>query len=235
MVCVLYTRDTNLQQHTSSSIRLYIRLLRSFWFLQVNETKTQSKDHHSVFDLLRKSSIRTTTLIICLVSWVNIEPQKHTENTIPITILFRDIFSVLRTFKHNMLHWIWIALSPSSAVKMFSMHTFILTYLCLYLWLAQVYYDYWILWPVLQCSPASCWPIHQLFHHSSCRGPGLCFQLAGSAIPSATTVYHRYLASWRTATVPYSIGSSKWARKWSLILIEKFKWPNNSMQRQCLG
>ncbi|XP_026226008.1 solute carrier family 22 member 5-like [Anabas testudineus] len=36
---------------------------------EVNETKAQSKEHHSVLDLLRKSNIRTTTLIICLVSF----------------------------------------------------------------------------------------------------------------------------------------------------------------------
>ncbi|XP_026226005.1 solute carrier family 22 member 4-like isoform X2 [Anabas testudineus] len=36
---------------------------------EVNETKTRSKEHHSVLDLLRKSNIRTTTLILCLVSF----------------------------------------------------------------------------------------------------------------------------------------------------------------------
>ncbi|XP_029029948.1 organic cation/carnitine transporter 2-like [Betta splendens] len=35
----------------------------------VLETKTPSKEHHTVFDLLRNGSIRTTTLIICLVSF----------------------------------------------------------------------------------------------------------------------------------------------------------------------
>ncbi|KAK2828102.1 hypothetical protein Q5P01_019136 [Channa striata] len=34
-----------------------------------SKTKTNSKEHHSVLDLLRKSSIRTTTLILCLVSF----------------------------------------------------------------------------------------------------------------------------------------------------------------------
>ncbi|KAF3705601.1 Solute carrier family 22 member 4 Ergothioneine transporter [Channa argus] len=35
----------------------------------VDKTQTNSKEHHSVLDLLRKSSIRTTTLILCLVSF----------------------------------------------------------------------------------------------------------------------------------------------------------------------
>ncbi|XP_070772930.1 organic cation/carnitine transporter 2-like [Enoplosus armatus] len=35
----------------------------------INKTKTHSKEHHNVFDLLRNSNIRITTLILCLVSF----------------------------------------------------------------------------------------------------------------------------------------------------------------------
>lgn len=80
---------------------------------------------------------------------------------------------------------------------------------CLYLCLAQVHYDYWILWPILQHIPAPCWPLHQLFHLSSCRDSSIHFQLAGTAIPSTTTVCHRYLTPWSGATVPHSTGASK--------------------------
>ncbi|XP_035522573.1 solute carrier family 22 member 5-like [Morone saxatilis] len=38
-------------------------------FKDYSVKKTESKEHHSVFDLLRKSSIRNTTLILCLVSF----------------------------------------------------------------------------------------------------------------------------------------------------------------------
>ncbi|XP_051256233.1 solute carrier family 22 member 4 isoform X2 [Dicentrarchus labrax] len=38
-------------------------------FKDYSVKKTESKEHHSIFDLVRKSSIRSTTLILCLVSF----------------------------------------------------------------------------------------------------------------------------------------------------------------------
>lgn len=38
-----------------------------FCILQADETKTDPKNHHNIFDLLRTRNIRNMTLILCLV------------------------------------------------------------------------------------------------------------------------------------------------------------------------
>lgn len=76
---------------------------------------------------------------------------------------------------------------------------------------SQVYFEYWILWPVPEHIQASCRPLHQLLYLSSRGGTGLHFQLAGAAVPSTEGVCHLYPDPWSDVSVLHSAGPSRYS------------------------